>query len=541
MAAQDVMTVNSRLAVIDQVPGLRQLLVLVGIAAAVAAGVSMVLWSWGDTESILHSNLSDRDAVEIVQTLDAAGIPNSYEAGSGVVRVPDNHLHDARLALASEGLPSAAGTGFEMLGEERGLTSSQFMENARYQRALEVEIQRTIASISAVRAARVHLAVPRESVFVRDRRPASASVLLNLHSGRRLEGAQVEAIMNLVASSVPDMERAQVSIIDQHGTLLSADSAGGGSRTGDEAYQRAQQVEERLARRVEDLLTPIVGLGRVRAQVTADIDFTVREETEELFDPEGQVIRSEQISEEPGGREWVRGIPGALSNQADADVAENDEADENNPEVPMSRRSTRNFEIGRTIRHSQTPIGSVRRLSVAVVVDQPREADEEGVMRPVPYSEDEIEHLTGLVREAVGFDVDRGDSVSVVNRPFREVEMDDAGTTDDFTLLERLDVLGILRIVASVFVVLLLILLVVRPLFRQLLFTAPATQQQALPAGAGGTAMLPDEDDRLREREQAPMDPKQRYEERINQARSAVNQDPKRVAQVVKQWVNEDG
>lgn len=540
MAAQDVMTVSSRATVIDQVPGLRQLLLLLGIAAAVAAGVSIVLWSHGDTESVLYSNLTDRDAVEIVQVLDAAGIPNSYEAGTGVVRVPDNHVHNARLTLASEGLPSAAGTGFEMLGEERGLTSSQFMENARYQRALEVELQRTIASVSAVRAARVHLAIPRHSVFVRDRRPASASVLLNLHSGRRLAPEQVSAIVNLVASSVPDMERAQVSIIDQHGMLLSAEQPGSGSRAGDEAFGRAQQIEERLARRIEDLLTPIVGFGRVRAQVAADIDFTSREETREIFDQDSPVVRSEQLSEEPGGSDWVRGIPGAFSNRADAgEEAEAALATASDREVPMARREVRNFEIGRTIRHSQTPIGTVRRLSAAVVVDQPREVGDDGQLQAVPYADEEIERLTNLVREAVGFDADRGDSVSVVNTPFREVVIDDEGTVDETTFLDRLDLMGILRMAASVFVVLLLIVLVVRPLFRQLLVATPVPPR-ALPSaeqeshGVEGAVSAS-------VRQETVMDPKQRYEERINQARSAVNQDPKRVAQVVKQWVNEDG
>ena len=541
MAAQPPVQANSPLALLDSVPGLRQLVLLIGLAAAVAAGVGVVLWSQQGPERVLYSNLTERDAADVVRALETAAIPYTYEPGSGVIRVPPDEVHTARLMLASEGLPAGAGVGFEMLQESGGMTESQFMESARYQRALEIELQRTVASVSAVRGARVHLAVPRQTVFVRERRPASASVLLELHPGRRLEPSQVAAIVNLVAASVPDMERSQVSIIDSQGNLLSAErSSRELDAAANDADRHVQRLEERLARRVEDLLTPIVGLGRVRAQVAVDMDFTNRQETQELFDSDNPVVRSEQSSEELRSLiDPARGVPGALANQPMLeDFIGLLDRDDEQASVPMSRQTLRNFEIGRTIRHIQSGPGELRRVSVAVLVDQPR-VTEGGETRPVPYSDEEIERLTGLVREAVGFDAERGDSVSVVNTPFRSIELDDDMTVDAPALVDRIDFMGIFRIIASVVMVLALILLVVRPLMRTLSAPQPL-RTLALPgaaAAAGLTRQEEEEDEGAAGRAQRSGG----YQERLATARSVASQDPKRVASVVKQWVNEGG
>ena len=541
MAAQPPVQANSPLALLDTVPGLRQLVLLIGLAAAVAAGVGVVLWSQQGPERVLYSNLTERDAADVARALETAAIPYTYEPGSGVIMVPPEQVHPARLMLAAEGLPAGAGVGLEMLHESRGMTESQFMESARYQRSLEIELQRTISSVSAVRGARVHLAIPRHTVFVRERRPASASVLLELHPGRRLEPAQVASIVNLVASSVPDMERSQVSVIDQQGNLLSAER---GSRDSDPAAEDADRhvhrLEERLARRVEDLLTPIVGLGRVRAQVAVDMDFTARQETQELFDAENPVIRSEQSQEELRSLiDPARGVPGALANQPMLeDFIGLLDRDDEQASVPMSRQTVRNFEIGRTIRHIQSGHGELRRLSVAVVVDQPR-ITEAGETRPEPYAEEEIDRLSALVREAVGFDVARGDSVSVVQAPFRSIEIDDDMTLDSPGLLDRIDFMGILRIMASVAMVLALILLVVRPLMRSLA-SPPPLRTLSLP-GAGMAAALPPGQGNYEADTQQPSRQAVGYQERLATARSVASQDPKRVASVVKQWVNDGG
>jgi flagellar M-ring protein FliF len=546
MAAQNPVQPNSPLALLDSVPGLRQLVLLVGLAAAVAAGVGIVLWSHDGAERVLFSNLTERDAAQVVAALDASQIPYSYESGSGVVTVAADQVHSARLMLAAEGLPRGAGVGLEMLHETDGMTNSQFMESARYQRSLEIELQRTIASINSISGARVHLAIPRQTVFVRQRTPASASVLLEMHQGRRLEPGQVEAIINLVASSVPDMERSQITVIDQQGTLLSGNRPQAEDAAAEGADRQVHRLEERLAQRVENLLSPMVGLGRVRAQVAVDMDFTSTQETQELYDPAAPVLRSEQTTEEIRSIiDPARGVPGALANQPLLEdlVGVLDEQDPQ-ASVPLSRQNLRNFEISRTIRNVQSGPGSIERLSVAVVLDEPT-TEVDGEIQPDPYTEEEIERLTGLVREAVGFDAERGDSVSVVQAPFRALEMVADGDIEAPGLLDGIDWMGIFRIMASVVMVLLLILLVVRPLMKSLASPPPlrtlslpggqgqqAAQQPSLPAAQQG--YLPDNDPNAAR-------PRANYEQSLNTARQVASQDPKRVASVVKQWVNEGG
>ena len=545
MAAQNPVQPNSPLALLDTVPGLRQLVLLIGLAAAVAAGVGIVLWSHEGAERVLFSNLTERDAAQVVAALDASQIPYSYESGSGVVTVAADQVHSARLMLAAEGLPRGAGVGLEMLHESDGMTNSQFMESARYQRSLEIELQRTIASINSISGARVHLAIPRQTVFVRQRTPASASVLLEMHQGRRLEPGQVDAIINLVASSVPDMERSQISVIDQQGTLLSGNRPQAEDAAAEGADRQVHRLEERLAQRVENLLSPMVGLGRVRAQVAVDMDFTSTQETQELYDPAAPVLRSEQTTEEIRSLiDPARGVPGALANQPLLEdlVGVLDEEDPQ-ASVPLSRQNLRNFEISRTIRNVQSGPGSIERLSVAVVLDEPT-AEVDGEIQPDPYTEEEIERLTGLVREAVGFDAERGDSVSVVQAPFRSLEMVADGEIEAPGLLDRIDFMGIFRIMASVVMVLLLILLVVRPLMKSLA-SPPPLRTLSLPGGQGQTDQQPS----LPSGEQGFMPgsdanaprPRANYEQSLNTARQVASQDPKRVASVVKQWVNEGG
>jgi len=295
-------------------PNLKPLLLLLGIAAAVAAGVGVVLWTKEPTYSLLYGNLGQQDAAEIVQALQTSGIPYKLD-GNGAITVPAEQVHDARLKLAGQGLPQADG-GFAVMSKDPGFGVSQFMEGARYQHALETELARTIANLQQVEAARVHLALPRQSAFVRDRRPPSASVLLQLKPGRRLAEEQTTAIVNLVASSIPELEASQVTVIDQQGRLLSSPELHDEFAARDKQLEIARDLEERYASRIEELLTPLVGAGRVRAQVVADVELSSTEEAREQYRPDSQIVRSEQTSEQTSrnGAD-SQGVPGALTNQ----------------------------------------------------------------------------------------------------------------------------------------------------------------------------------------------------------------------------------
>ena len=260
--------------ILDTVPGLRQLILLVGVAVAVAAAVWLVIWSQGTNYTTLYGQLSDRDAAAVRDALTASGIENRIDPASGAVLVRDDKLHEARLKLAAQGLPQGDGLGVEMLQQDPGFGTSQFMETARYQLALETELARTITKVQGVQGARVHLALPKPSVFVRDRRLATASVLLQLYPGRRLDSGQVAAIVHLVASSVPDLEAKQVTVINQAGGLLSSPENGDEMAVSAKQLEYQREVEDRYRRRIEDLLAPLVGAAAVRAGVTADLDFT---------------------------------------------------------------------------------------------------------------------------------------------------------------------------------------------------------------------------------------------------------------------------
>lgn len=547
MATQQLTNTRPPENLIDQVPGLRQLLLLVGLAAAVALGVWVVLWSREDSYQLLFSNLADRDAIEIVQVLETAGVPYRYESGSGAVLVPADQVHAARLQLASQDLPNSAGVGFEMLNQSNGLSDSQFVETARFQRALEVELQRTISSISAVAAARVHLAVPRQTVFVRDRAPAGASVLVNLYPGRRLEPAQVGSIVNLISSSVPDMERSQVTVVDQNGNLLSRDPDADDAAGKKSIDEQAERMEMRLTRRVEELLSSIVGADNVRAQVAVSLNPEIREETQELYDSENPVVRSEQLSAEPASAlRGGLGVPGALANQppvaeepALAEAENGEEADEE----PMATRSLRNYEISRTVRYVQAPVGGIRRLNVAVVLNQRTLLNDEGEAESVAYAAEEIERFSELVRKAVGFEEARGDAVTVVGTNFLFRETPEELELPEPSLLDGFDTLGALRVLAALVVILMLILMIIRPTLRQLLSVPPRPQMlppvfpQGLPAGTGGQAGGASTE--RANSEEKMRSPAQEFEQRVSSAKTIVNQDPKRVAQVVRDWVNE--
>src|ERR1700761_4751759 len=297
---------------------LKPLLLLVGIAMAVAAGVTVVLLSRGPTYSMLYANLGPQDQAQITQALDAAQIPYRMAPGSNSIELPSERWNDARLKLAGQGIPEGGG-GFATMDKDPGFGVSQFMENARYQHALEAELARTIAALKPVEGARVHLAVPRQSAFVRDHKGASASVFLQLKQGKRLEQEQIQAIVNLVASSIPDLEANQVTVVDQQGRLLSSPEGHDQFAVREQQYDMIHRLEDDYAQRIEALLAPLVGPGRVHAQVVAQMDMAVTEEAHEQYKPESQVVRSEQTSESvTKDASGTQGVPGALTNQPPA-------------------------------------------------------------------------------------------------------------------------------------------------------------------------------------------------------------------------------
>lgn len=541
---------------------LRPLLLLLGIAAAVAAGVAVVLWWKGPNWNLLYGNLSDADASAVVQALQTAGIEYKLDNTSGAIMVPAERVHDARLQLASQGLPEGKSSTLELMTKDPGFGVSEFMEGARYQYALESELARTISSLQAVEAARVHLALPKQSAFVRDRRPASASVLLQLRAGHRLAPEQVSAIVHLVASSIPELDSDNVTVVDQQGRLLSSPKSGEAAAAAVQ-FEAAHRIEDTYIQRIEQLIAPLVGDGRVRAQVTVDLDAAASEEAHEQFKPDGAVIRSEQSSEElsRAGAAANGGIPGALTNQppaggvavpaaptprsppagsatgsaaraganAAAATASAAELASATPES-SSKQSTKNYEIDRTVKYSRQPAGRVKRVTVAVLVDDVRSTGADGKVTERPMTKAEMDNVTQLVKNAVGFDQERGDSVNVVNAPFL-AQPPETIKPEVTPLWQRPWVRDMARLVLGAMVLVALALGVLRPLIKNLAGGTGQVVQAALIAARADAP--PDETANTGGMGHQSL----AYEQQIVQARNLVSQDPKRVAQVVKTWV----
>ncbi len=515
--------------------GLKPLLILIGVAAAVAAGVGIALWSQAPTYSLLFGNLSDTDASQLTQSLDQSGIP--YRVEHGAVLVPANRVTEARMGLAAKGLPSSSG--FSLMEKDPGFGVSQFMENARYQHAIETELARTIASLKPVQGARVHLALPQQSAFVRDRRPASASVFLQLNAGARIDRGQVAAIVNLVASSIPELGAEHVTVVDSQGRLLSSPEEDSEFAAREQQLELARRIEEDYSQRIVSLLTPLLGPGRVRAQVVAQIELSSTEEAREQYGPQSQVVRSEQTSEDmsrtAGG---PQGVPGALTNQPPEGgtalppgVQAQDDAQTAAATTPgsSSRQATRNYEIDRTVAYTRMPAGRLQRLSAAVVIDNLRTTAADGSVAETPLTEEQLERITGLVRDAVGFDDGRGDRVSVVNQSFLQEAVEVPEITAP-PIWENPMVRDIARLVAGLVIILALLMFVVRPLLRNLAAPVKAALVPPPPLPAPQAAGA------------APTRPADTiaYEQQIAQARGLVAKDPARVAQVVKEWVEKD-
>ncbi len=543
MATADNQFVNP-FAQLTRMPGMRQLLILIGLAASISIGVTAAFWMSNPGYTVLFSNVSDKEASEIVNALGSAGIPYKLDNNSGAVTVPAEQVHAARLKLAEQGLPKSSGFGLEIMEGGSSFSTSQFMENARYQHALETELARTISSLQPVQSARVHLAVPKSTVFLGKKQAPGASVLLQLYGGRSVTDAQVSAIVHLVASSIPELEASKVTVVDQSGRLLNSpeDSTELGLSTRQLDY--VHRVEDSYVKRVENLLVPMLGAGRVRTTVTAEVDFTQREETQELYDPE-TVVRSEQVAEERArGTGLLGGIPGALSNQPPppaqaaaatpnpaipADAA-NAQAAAAAPAAPdnESIRRTRNFEMDRTLSHTKQPFGGIQRLSVAVLIAEKTITDDEGNVVPEKLDDAELEAMTKLVRDAVGYDEKRGDTVSVSSMAFWQPP-ENTAPADEPGFLQSPAVQSYAKQGLAAALVLIVVLVLVKPLLRALAGGAPAAAgNQAALAGPGGNFAA---DPRM------PLS----YDDKVSVARQLADKNPERVAQIVRAWVQSDG
>ncbi|MCP5304570.1 MAG: flagellar M-ring protein FliF [Chromatiaceae bacterium] len=530
-------------------PWMRQLAVMVGIAASVALGVAVVLWSQDPSYAPLYGNLAEKDASQVMEALQQAGVDYRVDEATGMVMVPAAKLKEIRMQLAGQGLPNSVGMGFELLQQETGFGTSQIVEKARYQQAMQGELARTIATIGAVHSARVHLAIPKQSVFVRKRQPASASVTLRLHNGRVLEDGQVEAIVHLVASSVPELEPSRVIVVDQKGRLLSGDPGSQEMKLSATQFEHTRRIEQHYRERIEDLLAPIVGRDKVRAQVTANVDFTVTEQTQERYNPDQPALRSEQVNEESSRGAGAGGVPGALSNQPPAagaapETAAGAEGEQTAAVVNASTQATRNYELDRVISHTRMSPISLRRLSVAVVVDDIAVAAADGTVTVRERTPEEIERLTELVREAIGFDARRGDSVRVMNSAFLAPEA--VAEMPEIPIWEQSWFVDIIKQVGGLLLVLVLIFVVLRPTMKRLTAThveVPGVQGARVegPLGQAEGGAVAEEDLMLgSDGEPIRLPGGGRYENIMDAARELVDEDPKRVAQLVKTWMSEE-
>ncbi|WP_435213482.1 flagellar basal-body MS-ring/collar protein FliF [Luminiphilus sp. nBUS_16] len=527
-------------------PVTRQMALLIGMAASVALGVGVIQWAMKPDFQPLYGAMSPADNATAVSLLQANGIPYTMAGGSGLLSVPSDQIPQARMALASEGFPRGGGVGFESLYQEQEMGLSSFMEQARYNRAVEAELARTISAMDSVKGARVHVAASKQSAFIRRGQEPSASVMVSLYPGRGLSERQLAGIVHLVASSIPELQASKVSVVDQAGKLLSSED-GEDNDFGytSEQFRIAQQLEDSLNDRIESILEPILGVGAVRAQVTADLDFTRVESTSEQYSPE-TIMRSEQTTEDLTLKSIAaEGAPGQLADQppgaADPDNEENVVAEAPSP-TRESRKATRNFEMDKTISHVREVPGKLRRLSVAVVLDYV--SDEDG--NRTALEQGRLDEITALVREAVGFDDARGDTVSVINSPF--VAPEALEEIPEPGLLEQDWIWQVGRGALALIALLMLILTVIRPLIRySTSYTPPPPPpSDGLPQLASPLSVdsgINDDTVALSGPAQAalPGTTTPAYHQSIAMARNVVNEQPARAAYVVKNWMATDG
>lgn len=448
----------------------KQISLLVSIAAVVALTVALFLWTGKPDYTILVGSNDPQEVQEIVSFLEKNQIDYKLDEKTGAVLVPKGEVYALRLKLAAAGLPKSAPSGYQILDQDQGFGISQFRETTQYKRALEGELAKTIESIDAIRSAKVMLGLPKRSVFVRKQQEPTASVVVRLRPGRQLSEEQVNAIVYLVASSVPNLKPKNVTVVDQHGNLLS-DNQQSEMRISLKRLEYTRNVEETLSKRIVDVLSPIVGgPNRVRAQVTAELDFTHRETTQENYEPDPMAVRSEQLIKEIDREKGPQGIPGALTNQPPrAGIAPEEGYTGAQPGSENAKRlkekTTRNYELDRTISHIKNEVGTLRRLSVAVVIDDKTQADPEtGEIKKAPWSEEELNRFKKLVSDAVALNTARGDSLSVVNASF----IKETSTEEEYPFWQEPWFFDLVKQALAALAILLVFFGIIRPMIRDL-------------------------------------------------------------------------
>ena len=530
----------------------------VGVALLVAAAIAAIVLGRQPDYRVLFANLNDKDGGAIVAQLSQMNVPYKHADGGGAILIPADRVHDVRLRLATQGLPKGSVTGFELMETSKfGIT--QFQERLNFQRGLEGELTRSIQALSSVQGARVHLALPNQNGFFREQQKPSASVLVSLHPGRTLDRAQLAGIVHLVASSVPEMAPSAVSVLDDTGKLLSQspDNLGGGSAEANaQQLLYVQQIEQQYTRRILDILEPVVGRSNVKAQVTAEVDFTQTDSTSEKFrpnqKPDSSAVRSQQVleSRDTSGK-GPAGVPGAVSNQPPAQSTAPVNGANPAPTVggqqaaggidgPLGRRElTTNYEVDKTTRVTRGSSGAVKRLSAAVVVNY-QTGEERGKPITKALTPEQLEQMTALVRETIGFNRERGDSVNLMNTPF-QVE---AEPVTDTPLWKQAEVIDLAKTfawpVGAVLFAALVLLLLVRPALKG---AAPA-KAQATPVTGGQVNALESESlerpalpGPSRKDEVLPATPEQLA---LEDARVLAKENPMAVANILKGWLNGD-
>jgi flagellar M-ring protein FliF len=544
--ASPVQALAEHFAGFTQAPLQQKIGYLITLAALIAVLGGMWMWSKTPEYRVLFSNLSDRDGGAVVAALSQMNVPFRFSEVGGAIMVPSHQLHEVRMKLAAQDLPrgsASGGDGFRMLDNQKFGTSS-FVEQVNYQRALETELARSIQTLANVQAARVHLALNRPSVFMRESSKHSASVVLQLSAARSLEPEQVNAIVNLVSTSVSDLPARNVTVVDQSGALLSSPGVhANGLDPTQLKYKR--EVEGDFVKRIESIVTPIVGRGNVRAQVTAEIDFSRIERVDEKYDPNGQpenaAVRSSNVSEsvQSGAGATAGGVPGAASNQppqpaaapitapAGATPAANPVAQTPPATAPVNQQknATTNYELNKNISHTIQQVGTLKRLSLAVVVNNRQIAAEDGTITGKPLTDEEKKQITELVKHVVGFKDER-DTLNLVNAPFTQATpepIEEAPLWKDPEIITSAKEIGRNLLIAGI--ALYLVMGVLRPMLRS--FATPPQQPQLITT--------------VEDEEQRPEKLSATYDANLQTAKQIARQDPKLVANVVRGWVTNDG
>lgn len=533
-------------------PIVRQLGLLIGLSASIALGVAIVIWMQTPNYTRLPGQLSGQTLNDVISVLERNDIRYNVDTNSGSIMVDSTKVNEAKLKLASENLSLNSGHGFEMIEKDQGFGTSSFLQKARYKRAIEGELARTITSMRSVQSARVHLALPKESAFIRNNKDATASVFISTIPGHSIDKNQIASIINLVASSISNLKTSQVTIVDDKGKLLSNADSENMMGLSSSQLDFTRNIEKTYVDRIERMLSPIVGLGNIRAQVTAELDFTQVESTQETFNPDLPAIRSEQSSEEESQGSSQGGIPGALTNQPPAAATAPQQAKQQIGATTKqgsnrtSRRSTKNYELDKTISHTRNRSGAVKRLSIAVVLNNknilaapvvanadPATQAVTPAMQSIPYTQQEIARITTLVRETVGFNNLRGDSVSVINVPFKKIEFE---ALPEEAIYEKAWVWDIAKQALGALAVLFVIFGVLKPAMKSLAVAPPVIKT----ISESGEDI---EDDQLSlsnkniDKERLAQDAS--YESNLQEAQSLAAQEPKLVLQVVNNWMNE--